>query len=117
MPARPVRLESIAAGAMNQIGCRLDILAASLDQEPGSAVGGQLAQVRLGRHLAHARALVARAQQGRRVTGHLQRGLGNIAAFENLLRRGARLGRVPPTVSSDMQSLTSAVVAEIGGLL
>jgi len=60
---------------------------------------------------------VAVAQQGRRTHLHLRRALGKIEAFENLPRRRARHGRVSAMVSSNMQSLASAVIAEIGGLL
>ena len=57
------------------------------------------------------------AEAGDRVARHLRRALGHIDAFENVLRRGARHGRVTAAVNSGMQSLASAVTAEIGGLL
>ena len=96
--------------------CRLDTLAGVLADEDPIDIGGPAVYARLQRRLQHAHDLVALAQAGRRVRRNLRRALGQLGAFDRVVKRGGRHGLVDPDLGEELGGLVRGALAQIGFL-
>lgn len=100
----------------DQIWCHLDTIAETLVDETADAFGGEVTLQRLQRRLARARDLVTAAQAGTRVRRHLRLARQQLVAFNRIVQRKQRKGRIEPDVGDDLVDLGGSAARAIDGL-
>jgi len=96
--------------------CRLDTIAALLRAQPVPALGGLRLRRRLFLRLERARALVAAAAPAGPRPGLAARTLRAARAFDRLVLRGERAGRIDSALAADLRSLVGEAVEELKAL-
>src|SRR5262245_56667582 len=96
-----------------QIWCNLDTLAQVLLDETSDVYGGQITLVRLQRRLGRARDMVTKAQQGNRPRRHLRLARQQLVAFNRIVQRKQRRGRIEPDVGDDLVDLVGGAARAI----